>query len=149
VPVERYVLRHNAFVDAMRAVDRRIRVVAVGAGGRWNDLIVPGCASHADLHSMHHYSERKLRVPLSAQDLQTFRQDSPTYSVSIADAVQRMVDDLRQRQDGIDPAVMKLKLAIDEHGIVREWNPSASSRWGRSLRASRSGSRPTRSRWDR
>lgn len=124
VPVERYVLRHNAFVDAMRAVDSRIRVVAVGAGGTWNDLIVPGCASHADLISMHHYSERKLRVPLSAQDLQTYRQNFPAYSVSIADAVQRMVDDLRQRQDGKDPAVMKLKLAIDEYGIVREWNPA-------------------------
>ena len=67
VPVERYVLRHNAFVAAMRAVDSRIRVVAVGAGGKWNDLIVPGCAAHADLLSLHHYSERKLRVPLSAR----------------------------------------------------------------------------------
>ena len=124
VPVERYVLRHNAFVDAMRAVDSRIRVVAVGAGGKWNDLIVPGCAAHADLLSMHHYSERKLRVPLSPEDLQTYRKNFPAYSGSIAEAVQRMVADLRQRQDGKDPAVTKLKLAIDEYGIVREWNPA-------------------------
>jgi len=124
VPVERYVLRHNAFVDAMREVDGRIRVIAVGAGGKWNDLIVPGCASHADLLSMHHYSERKLRVPLSPLDLETYRKNFPAYSASIADAVQRMVDDLRKRQDGKDPAVTKLKLAIDEYGIVRDWNPA-------------------------
>jgi alpha-N-arabinofuranosidase len=124
VPVERYVLRHNAFVDAMRTVDSRIRVVTVGAGGKWNDLVVPGCAAHADLLSMHHYSERKLRVPLAPEDLQTYRKNFPAYSDSIADAVQRMVADLRQRQDGKDPAVTKLKLAIDEYGIVREWNPA-------------------------
>jgi alpha-N-arabinofuranosidase len=35
-----------------------------------------------------------------------------------------MIADLRQRQDGKDPAVTKLKLAIDEYGIVREWNPA-------------------------
>jgi alpha-N-arabinofuranosidase len=108
----------------MRAVDARIRVIAVGAGGNWNDLIVPGCASHADLLSMHHYSERKLRVPLSPQDLETYRKNFPAYNASIAEAVQRMVDDLRKRQDGKDPAVTKLKLAIDEYGIVRDWNPA-------------------------
>jgi alpha-N-arabinofuranosidase len=124
VPVERYVHRHNAFVQAMRAVDGRIRVVAVGAGGKWNDFIVPGCAAHADLLSMHHYSERKLRVPLSPADLQTYRKNFPAYSASIAQAVRNMVADLRKRQDGKDPAVMKLKLAIDEYGIVREWNPA-------------------------
>ena len=124
VPVERYVHRHNAFVQAMRAVDGRIRVVAVGAGGKWNDLIVPGCAAHADLLSMHHYSERKLRVPLSPADLQTYRKNFPAYSASIALAVRNMVADLRRRQDGKDPAVMKLKLAIDEYGIVRNWNPA-------------------------
>jgi alpha-L-arabinofuranosidase len=124
VSVERYVLRHNAFVQAMRAVDGRIRVVAVGAGGKWNDLIVPGCAAHADLLSMHHYSERKLRVPLSPADLQTYRKNFPAYSASIAQAVRGMVADLRKRQDGKDPAVSKLKLAIDEYGIVRNWNPA-------------------------
>jgi alpha-N-arabinofuranosidase len=35
-----------------------------------------------------------------------------------------MVADLRKRQDGKDPAVTKLKLAIDEYGIVRDWNPT-------------------------
>ena len=101
-----------------------VEPVAVGAGGQWNDFVVPGCAAHADLLSMHHYSERKLRVPLSPADLQTYRKDFPAYSASIAQAVRGMVADLRKRQDGKDPAVTKLKLAIDEYGIVRDWNPA-------------------------
>jgi len=45
VPVERYAMRHNEFVRAMKEVDPKIKVVAVGSPGRWNDVVVPRSAA--------------------------------------------------------------------------------------------------------
>jgi alpha-N-arabinofuranosidase len=124
VPMERYAIRHNAFVDAMKAVDPAVKTVAVGAPGKWNDVIVPACAGHMDLLSGHHYTERKFRVPFSPQDAQKYEASFPAYSGSVAGAVRNIVADLKKRQTGKDPAVDRLRLAVDEWGIVRDWNPA-------------------------
>ncbi len=73
VSVERYALRHNAFVAAMKGRNPHIKIIAVGAPGRWNDVMLPHCAASMDLLSGHHYTERKLRVPFSAEDARTYR----------------------------------------------------------------------------
>ena len=53
--IERYVVRHNEFVRAMRAVDPKIKLVAVGASGRWSHAMLSGCADAMDLLSEHFY----------------------------------------------------------------------------------------------
>ncbi|MFH1921909.1 MAG: alpha-L-arabinofuranosidase C-terminal domain-containing protein [Planctomycetota bacterium] len=124
VPVERYAVRHNAFVQAMRAVDPAIKIVGVGAPGKWNDLVVPRCAAHLDLLSGHHYTQRGMRIPFSPEDAQKYKENFLAYSADVANGVRRLVDDFRPRLDGSNPAVDRLRLSIDEWGIVREWVPT-------------------------
>ncbi len=123
VPVERYALRHNAFVRAMRAVDPNIKIVAVGQPGKWNDVVVPRCAEHMDLLSGHHYTQRGMRVPFSPEDARKYERSFLEYSGNVAAGVRRIVDDLRARQDGGSAAVDRIRLSVDEWGIVREWKP--------------------------
>ena len=59
MPLEEYVEKHNRVVDAMRAVDPSIRVVAVGAVGRWDELMLERCADHMDLISEHFYCQER------------------------------------------------------------------------------------------
>ena len=124
VPADRYAVRHNAFAAAMRAVDPQIKLIGVGARGKWNDLIVPACAAQMDLLSMHHYSERKFRTPLSPADAAAYDADFLKYSDCVAAGVRNMVDDLRRRQNSPDAAVRALRLCVDEWGLVRDWNPT-------------------------
>lgn len=123
VPVERYVVRHNAFAKAMRAADSSIKLVGVGAVGKWDDLIVPGCADHMELLSLHHYSERKLKIPFSPEEEAKYERNFLAYSDYIAGGVRTMVGDLRKRQGKNDPATDRLRLCIDEWGLVRDWDP--------------------------
>jgi alpha-N-arabinofuranosidase len=122
VSAERYAIRHDAFVAAMKARQPAIRVVAVGAPGRWNDVILPRCADSMDLLSGHHYTERRLRVPFSAEDAAKFERGFAAYSDDVAAGVRRLVTDFRQRQRRGSPALDRVRLAIDEWGIVRDWN---------------------------
>lgn len=123
VPVQRYAVRHNAFVRAMKAVDSTIKVVAVGHPGKWNDIVVPYCAGQMDLLSGHHYTQRGLRVPFTSEDAARYEERFLEYSGHVAGGVRRLVDDLRKRQDKGNPAIDRLRLSIDEWGIVREWKP--------------------------
>ena len=53
--LEEYVKKHNAFADAMRAVDPAVKLVAVGAAGKWSEGMMQHCADHMDLVSEHFY----------------------------------------------------------------------------------------------
>jgi len=123
VPVHRYALRHNAFVRAMKAVDPAVKIVAVGNPGGWNDAVVPKCAAQMDLLSGHHYTQRNFRVPLSPDDAKRYEENFPTYSQHVANGVRGLIDDFRKRQNQGDPSIDRLRLSIDEWGIVREWKP--------------------------
>ncbi|MFC1543729.1 alpha-L-arabinofuranosidase C-terminal domain-containing protein [Gemmatimonadota bacterium] len=59
MPLEEYVLKHNRVVDAMRAVDPDIQVVAVGSVGRWDELMLAECVDHMDLLSEHFYVQER------------------------------------------------------------------------------------------
>lgn len=124
VPVERYAVRHNAFAAALHAIDPHLKLIGVGSGGKWNDLIVPLCAANMDLLSLHHYSERKLRAPFSPADAAKYEHEFLTYSDCIARGVRGLVADLRNRQGQHDEAVDRLRLCLDEWGLVRDWNPA-------------------------
>ena len=124
VSADRYALRHNAFVAAMKARNPRIKIIAVGAPGKWNDVMLSHCAANMDLLSGHHYTERKLRVPFSPEDARTYEQNFAAYSGEVAAGVRRIVTDFRNRLGKGDTDLERVRLAIDEWGIVRDWNPA-------------------------
>jgi alpha-N-arabinofuranosidase len=124
VSVERYAQRHNAFVRAMRERDPKIRVIGVGTPGKWNDVMLPVSAGSMDLLSAHHYTERKRKLPFSPEDAKAYAGGFVDYSGDVARGIARLVTDLRQRQGRGDAALDRLRLAVDEWGIVREWNPA-------------------------
>ena len=123
VSVQQYVLRHNAFVGAMRKIDPGIRVVAVGAPGKWNDAFLAGSAGQIDLLSGHFYAERKMRLPFSAADARKFDDQFVGYSACVLDGVRNIVSDMRKRI-GKDAQIDRVRLCIDEWGIVRDWKPA-------------------------
>jgi alpha-N-arabinofuranosidase len=55
MPVDEYVKKHNKVVKAMRAVDPDIKVIAVGAVGKWDEAMFSGCSDYMDLISEHFY----------------------------------------------------------------------------------------------
>ncbi|MDR0869211.1 MAG: hypothetical protein LBN39_00310 [Planctomycetaceae bacterium] len=59
IPVEKYVEKHNAFVEAFRAKDPNIQAVAVGNVGKWDEAFLPGAAQSMDLVSEHFYVHEK------------------------------------------------------------------------------------------
>jgi len=59
MPLEKYVQKHNAFAEAMRAVDPSITLVAVGDVGPWSEGMLKSCAGHMDLMSEHFYCRSK------------------------------------------------------------------------------------------
>ncbi len=135
VPVERYALRHNAFVEAMKARQPGIRIIAVGTPGRWNDVILSLSAGHMDLLSGHHYTERKFKVPFSPEDARKYRENFTAYSGQVMEGVRRIVEDYRKRIAAANlnsvsrgnPDLERVRLAVDEWGIVRDWNPTPDS----------------------
>lgn len=122
VSAERYALRHNAFARAMKAKDPEIRIIAVGAPGPWNDVIVRECAPQMDLLSAHHYTERKFRLPFSPEDARAYEKRFLEYSGQVAAGIRGLVEDFRRRVARGDPGAERIRLAIDEWGIVRDWN---------------------------
>jgi len=55
MPLEDYVKKHNRFVEAMRAADPSIKVIAVGSVGPWSQGMMTQCADQMDLISEHFY----------------------------------------------------------------------------------------------
>ena len=62
MPIQEYVKKHNAVVDAIRAVDPRSKVVGVGSVGTWDTTILAACADHLDLISEHIYRKEMVDV---------------------------------------------------------------------------------------
>lgn len=122
VPVQQYALRHNAFVEAMRAKDSKIRIIAVGSPGKWNDVIVPACANHMELISGHHYTLTHLSVTSSKKDALKYRKNYAEYQADMPNGVRRVADDLRRRVSTGKPEVDRIRLSFDEWGLVRDWN---------------------------
>ncbi|MGO8749160.1 MAG: alpha-L-arabinofuranosidase C-terminal domain-containing protein [Thermoguttaceae bacterium] len=122
VSVQQYAMRHNAFVGAMRKIDPGIRAVAVGAAGKWNDAFLAASADYVDLLSGHFYAERKFSLPFSAADAQKYEDRFTDYSACVLNGVRDIVTDMRKRI-GKDAKIDRIRLCIDEWGIVRDWNP--------------------------
>jgi alpha-N-arabinofuranosidase len=106
----------------MKARDPRIKIIAVGNPGRWNDVVFPACAPQMDLLSGHHYTERRLRLPFSPQDGEAYARNFLAYSASVANGVKGLVTDFRKRLGQGRPELDRVRLAVDEWGLVRDWN---------------------------
>ncbi|MDI6845800.1 MAG: alpha-L-arabinofuranosidase C-terminal domain-containing protein [Candidatus Saccharicenans sp.] len=59
MPLKDYVKRHNRFVEAMKARDPNIVIIAVGAVGEWSRGMLEACADHMDLISEHFYVQER------------------------------------------------------------------------------------------
>lgn len=59
VPLDEYVKRHNAFVDAIRKVDPSAALIAVGAAGDWSRTMLEKCADHMTHISEHVYWQER------------------------------------------------------------------------------------------
>jgi len=57
--LEAYTTRHNEFARAMRQVDPKIKLVAVGASGKWTEAMLTRCHGAMDLLSEHFYCRDK------------------------------------------------------------------------------------------
>jgi alpha-N-arabinofuranosidase len=101
VPLEQYIPRHNAFVEALRAADPTIELVAVGAVGSWSEGMMRECADHMDLVSEHFYCQE--RSGLRAHVRQ------------IPDAVRRVAEAHRRYRAEIPGLAAKdIRIALDE-----------------------------------
>jgi alpha-N-arabinofuranosidase len=59
IPLSDYVKKHTQFAVAMKAMDPSVRVVAVGAVGRWSETMLAEASNHMDLISEHFYVQHK------------------------------------------------------------------------------------------
>lgn len=59
MPLSDYVKKHTQFEVAMKAMDPSIKVVAVGAVGRWSETMLADASNHTDLISEHFYVQHK------------------------------------------------------------------------------------------
>ncbi len=57
--LERYIQKHNAFAQAMRAADPSIRLIGDGDVGKWSKGMLQHCADHMDLISEHFYRQER------------------------------------------------------------------------------------------
>jgi len=55
MPVQDYVFKHNRFAAAMRAKDRSIKLIGVGAIGGWSERMLAACRDSMDAISEHFY----------------------------------------------------------------------------------------------
>jgi alpha-N-arabinofuranosidase len=63
MPLAKYVDKHKAVVDAMRAADPKIQPVAVGAVGEWSQAMLANASTHMSYLSEHVYWQDKPDVP--------------------------------------------------------------------------------------
>ncbi|MDI6697349.1 MAG: alpha-L-arabinofuranosidase C-terminal domain-containing protein [Candidatus Saccharicenans sp.] len=59
MPLKDYVKKHNRFVEAMKARDPNIQIIAVGAVGDWSRGMLEACADRMDLISEHFYVQER------------------------------------------------------------------------------------------
>jgi alpha-N-arabinofuranosidase len=59
MPLSDYVRKHTQFAVAMKTVDPAIKIVAVGAVGRWDETMLAEASNHMDYLSEHFYVGEK------------------------------------------------------------------------------------------
>lgn len=101
--LEKYIRKHNKFAIAMRKVDPTIKLIAVGATGKWSEGMMQHCADHMDLVSEHFYCKS--------------RPDVISHVALIPTAVRRKAELHRQYRKQFDSLEGK-----DIRIVMDEWN---------------------------
>jgi alpha-N-arabinofuranosidase len=101
MPLDQYVEKHRTTVEAMRAIDPLIQVVAVGAVGEWDEVMLAQAADAMDLISEHFYCQERPGVT--------------GHAACAAERVKRIGDAHRRYRETI-PALdgRDLQIAMDE-----------------------------------
>lgn len=101
MPLEEYVEKHNAVVNAVRAVSPRAQCVGVGAVGTWSETMLTHCAEHMELISEHLYWQHR---------------DDVTEHVKVAvRSVNRVAETHRRYRESIPGLKEKdIRIALDE-----------------------------------
>jgi alpha-N-arabinofuranosidase len=101
MPLDEYIEKHKAIVDAMRKADPSSKFVGVGAVGEWSQAMLGRAASHMDLLSEHIYW-----------------QDKPTVEAHVAQTVEgiRKIADAHRayRREVGGLAGRDIRIALDE-----------------------------------
>lgn len=101
MPVEAYAEKNNRFVDAFRAADPNVTVIAVGETGWWDEVIMRKCVEHMNLISEHFYVGEK--------------QDVVEHVAQVPHQVKRIADAHRKyRQEFPELADKNIRIALDE-----------------------------------
>jgi len=101
MPLEKYVLKHNDFAEAMRTEDPSVKLVAVGATGKWSEMMMQQCADHMDLISEHFYRQG--------------RQGLASHVQQIPDSVRGKAEAHRKYRQQFDALKGKdIRIALDE-----------------------------------
>ncbi len=127
MPLADYVKKHNEFADAMRAIDRSIQLVAVGAVGDWSKQTLTSCADHMELISEHFYCGHETKSPTwrtADLPLEALKKREEAEQVAkllrhVSDPprrVARIVDAHRRYRRELDSLKGKdIRIAIDEY----------------------------------
>jgi alpha-L-arabinofuranosidase len=101
MPLEEYVEKHIAVVEAMRAVDPTIRTVAVGEVGEWSRRMLADCADHMELISEHAYWQN--------------REDVVEHVTQVPERIRRIAEAHRTYRREIEGlAARDIRIAFDE-----------------------------------
>jgi len=101
MPIEDYVKKHNRCVEAMRAADPSIQVVAVGNVGPWTERMLRDSSDHMDLISEHFYCRD--------------RADVAEHVAQIPNNVRRIAQAHRKYRETIPSLADKnIRIALDE-----------------------------------
>ena len=99
--LEKYVVKHNLFAEAMRKADPAIQLIAVGDAGKWSEGMMKHCADHMDLISEHFYCQEQAGLAAHVRQIPT--------------AVQRKAEAHRRYRQEIDSLRGKdIRIALDE-----------------------------------
>jgi alpha-N-arabinofuranosidase len=101
IPLEQYVQKHNQIAEAMWKVDPKIKLVAVGSVGQWDETMLKVCANDMTLLSEHVYVKEKT--------------DVPQHVAQLANEIKRVADAQRKYRQTIPELAGKdIKVAMDE-----------------------------------
>ncbi len=101
MPLEEYVKKHNAMVDAIRAVSPEAQCIGVGSAGKWSETMLTHCADHMELLSEHLYWQRK--------------DDVTDHVLTSAKQIEKLADTHRKyRKDIAGLKEKDIRIALDE-----------------------------------
>lgn len=101
MPLEEYVLKHNACAEIMYAKDPTIQLIGVGHVGEWSETMMKICNGHMDLISEHIY-EREL-------------DDLEDHVYQLRNSIKNVADAHRKYREDIDGLAEKdIRISMDE-----------------------------------